>query len=91
MLVPFNDVKYTFVNIYAPTNLTDRKSFFETLDEFFFPADFLIISGDFNYEHDSDKFGGNVSLAAYLTEFRNTFNLVDGFCVKLFFSWLAIG
>ena len=39
---------------------------------------YMIIGGDFNcYEYDSDKFGGNVSLAAYLTEFRNTFNLVD--------------
>ena len=78
LLVSFNGVKYNVVNVYAPTNHTDRKSFFETLHEFFFPADFLIIGGDFNcYEYESDKFCGNVSLAAYLTEFRNTFNLVD--------------
>ena len=78
LLVSFNGVKYNVVNIYAPTNHTDHKSFFETLHEFFFPANFLIIGGDFNcYEYESDKFCGNVSLAAYLTEFRNTFNLVD--------------
>ena len=41
-----------------------------------FPADFSIIGDDSNcYEYDSNKFGGNVSLTAYLTEFRNTFNL----------------
>ena len=28
LLVSFNDVKYNFVNIYAPTNPTHRKSFF---------------------------------------------------------------
>ena len=78
LLVSFTDVKYNFINIYAPTNPTDRKSFFESLHEFFLPADFLVIGGDFNcYEFVSDKFGGNVSLAGYLTEFRNAFNLVD--------------
>ena len=33
-----------------------------------------IIGGDFNcYEHEFDKFGGNVSIANYLTEFRSAF------------------
>ena len=63
MLVSFNDVKYNFVNIYAPNNPAHHKSFFETLHEIFFPADFSIIGGDFNcYEYDSDKFAAHFPL-----------------------------
>ena len=63
LLVSFNDVKYNFVNIYAPTNPAHHKSFFETLHEIFFPADFSIIGGDFNcYEYDSDKFAAHFPL-----------------------------
>ena len=58
-----------------------RKSFIGTLHEYFFPANFLIVNTDFNcYEFDCDKFGGNVSLAAYLTDFWKAFNLVDVWC-----------
>ena len=75
VLVP---LKINLINIYAPTNLTDRKVFFENLHEFFLPADAVVLGGDFNcYKCDLDKFGGNTSLANYLIDFQSTFSLVD--------------
>ena len=69
--------KINVVNIYASTNLSERKAFFDSLHEFFFPADFLVISGDFNcYEHEMDKLGGNISIADYLMDFRSIFGLI---------------
>lgn len=65
-------------NIYAPTNLTERKLFFESFHEYFLPADAIVIAGDFNcYEYHLDKFGGNVSCAKYLSDFCSAFKLVD--------------
>ena len=70
--------KINVVNIYAPTNLSERKAFLDSLHEFFFPADFLVIGGDFNcYKHEMDKLGGNISIADYLTYFRSSFGLID--------------
>ena len=79
LLVAIDDIKFNFVNVYTPTNLTERKSFFKPLHQFFFPADFLIVGGDSNcYERNLDKFEGNISLAAYSTDFRTAFfNLID--------------
>ena len=59
-LLLYGNSKINVVNINAPTNLSERKAFFDSLHvEFFFPADFLVIGGDFNcYEHEMDKFGG---------------------------------
>ena len=63
-------LKINTVNIYSPTNLSERKAFFDSLHEFFFPADFLVIGGDFNcYDHEMDKLGGNISIADCLTVF----------------------
>ena len=78
VLIEFAGFRVNLVNIYAPTNLTERKAFFADLHHFFIPADGLILGGDFNcYESDLDKFGGNVSLASYFSEFHSAFNLVD--------------
>lgn len=78
LLFSINNLKINLVNIYAPTNLTDRKTFFENLHDFFLPADAIIVGGDFNcYERDLDKFGGNISLAQYLTDFRSAFSFTD--------------
>ena len=64
--------------IFAPTNLSECKAFFDNLHEFFYPADFLVIDGDFNcYEHEMDKLGGNISIADYLTDFCSSFGLID--------------
>lgn len=78
LLVKIDNFKINLICIYAPTNLTDRKLFFETLHEFFLPADATILGGDFNcYERELDKFGGNASLANYLTDFRLAFSFED--------------
>lgn len=51
-------------------NLTQRKDFLEST-KVFLPADGIVLGGDFNfYKNDSDKFGGNISRAEYLTEFH---------------------
>ena len=78
LLVEYNNRKFNIINVYAPTLLTDRKVFFENLHAFCLPADFTIIAGDFNcYESDLDKFGGNVSIAKYLSDFRRSLYLED--------------
>ena len=78
LLIRIDEVDFNLVNIYAPTNLTDRKSFFETIHEFFFPCSSLIVGGDFNcYESASDKFGGNVSIHSEYVNLKSDFRLVD--------------
>ena len=78
VVIKINDYSFNIVNIYAPTNFTERKVFFENLHEYFLPSDSIVIAGDFNcYEYQSDKTGGNLSCAKYLADFRSTFNLVD--------------
>ena len=63
ILIRIDNVDFNLVNIYAPTNLTQRKMFYETLHEFFLPCSALIVGGDFNcYDNAFDKFGGNVSI-----------------------------
>ena len=80
LLIELHGVKINLIAIYAPTSLTDRKAFFDSLHEFFLPADGVIVVGDFNcYERDLDKFGRNFSPANYLSDFRSTFNFVDAF------------
>ena len=61
-LLLYGNSKINVVNINAPTNLSGRKAFFDSLHvEFFFPADFLVIGGDFScYEHEMDKLWGEV-------------------------------
>ena len=59
------------VNIYAPTNLSDRKMFFDSLHHFFFSSVALIIGGDFNcYDKALDKFGGNFTTFRLLDVWR---------------------
>lgn len=51
------------VNIYAPTNKADRKSFFSDLTDYLFLGAKTIIGGNFNcIEKALDKFGGNTTL-----------------------------
>ena len=78
VVIKINDYSFNIVNIYAPTNLTERRVFFENLHEYFLPSDSIVIASDFNcYEYQSDKTGSNLSCAKYLAHFRTTFNLVD--------------
>ena len=56
LLISIGTCKINLVNIYAPTNLTERKVSFDDLHEFFLSADRQIISGDFNcYERESTE------------------------------------
>lgn len=78
ILIRINDVDINFVNVYAPTNRTDRKSFYASIHEFFIPASALVIGGDFNcYENALDKFGGNISIDKACSSLRSDFVLVD--------------
>lgn len=78
VVINLNGYCINIVNIYAPTNLTEQKVFFQNLHEFFLPSDAIFITGDFNcYEYQTDKTSGNWSCAKYLSDFRSTFNLVD--------------
>ena len=85
-------MRVNLVNIFSPTNLTECKAFFANLHEYFIPADGLILGGDFNgYESELDKFGGNTSIANYLSDFRSSFKLVDVWhkhhCKRREMSW----
>ena len=78
ILIRSNGVDVNLVNIYAPTNLAERKIFFDSLHEFFIPSDAIIIGGDFNcYDNVLDKFGGNISIHKEYESLKNDFSLVD--------------
>ena len=78
ILIKIDNVNLNLVNIYAPTNLTDRKIFFDSLHDFFFPSAALIIGGDFNcYDKALDKFGGNLSVHKDYDDLKTTFRLLD--------------
>ena len=78
ILFELANARFNLINIYAPTNLSERKTFFETLHQFIFPSDDIVIGGDFNcYDHELDKFGSNISIANYLSDFRSSFKLID--------------
>ena len=78
VLARVGDINYNFVNIYAPSNQTERKRFFNTISNYFFPNSVKFIAGDFNcIESASDKFGGNFICAKELKELRMNVHLVD--------------
>jgi len=71
-------VDLNLVNIYAPTNRSERKSFYDSLHEFFIPSAAFIVGGDFNcYDNALDKFGGNVSIHHEYDFFKRSFALLD--------------
>lgn len=83
VLVSLGSFKCNLVNVYAPTNRSDRSNFFLSVHQFFFPNSRIIIGGDFNcYDSALDKFGGNVSLSSDLSSFKSCFNLVDAWRCK---------
>ena len=78
LLIRIDNVNLNLVNIYAPTNLSDRKIFFDSLHDFFFSSAALIIGGDFNcYDKALDKFGGNFSVHKDYDGLKTTFRLLD--------------
>ena len=78
LLIDYLGSQINLLGIYAPNNPAQRNSFFENLHEFFIPASYRIICGDFNsYDNELDKFGGNYSPCRSLSDFKVNFNLVD--------------
>lgn len=78
VLARAGDVNYNFVNIYAPTNPSERKRFFDTIPDYFFPNSLRILAGDFNcVESAADKFGGNFVPANELKDLRRHTRVVD--------------
>ncbi len=78
LVIRIDGVDLNLVNVYAPTNLTDRKLFFESLHEFFIPSTACIVGGDLNcYDNSLDKFGGNVSIHKEYDSLKNDFALID--------------
>ena len=77
-LATLNGLRLNLVNIYAPTNLSERKVFFDSLPDFFFPHSLKIIGGDFNcFESEFDKFQGNICISSELRDFRTLHRLID--------------
>ena len=71
-------LNFNIVNIYAPTNLTEQKCFYENLHDFFIPNTLKIIVGDFNcVKNASDKHGVVFSQPKDLIDFRTQFKLID--------------
>lgn len=78
VLALLDDLRFNFVNIYAPTNPSEQKGFFDTIHECFFPNSFMVMGGDFNcIESDLDNFGGNSSTCFDLKDLRAVHRLVD--------------
>ena len=78
LLLDLDGCIINLLNIYARTNLTEQKVFFETLHEYFLPSDSRVIAGDFNcYESQLDKSGGNYVPATYLSDLQSAFSLCD--------------
>ena len=77
-LATLNGLRLNLVNIYAPTNPSERKVFFDTIPDFFFPHSLKIIGGDFNcFESEFDKFQGNICISSDLREFRTLHRLIN--------------
>lgn len=78
-LVLVGSHKINIVNIYAPNALSERRAFFDQLQNLFFSQGDLIIAGDFNcVEHELGKLG-SVSSADkdILSTLKSDFSLVD--------------
>ena len=71
------------INIYAPTNITDRKRFFSDLNEYFF-SECQIIGGDFDcIDSDRDKYGGSAAIISEDTKkLKSDFRLIDVWLCK---------
>ena len=74
---------FQLINIYAPTNLKDRLTFFKELHKIIGKRNNTLLAGDFNMLEDIflDKLGGNTSnthlIGLDITEIKNQNNLVD--------------
>ena len=81
----FNEISLNVINVYAPTNPTERKPFLRSLHSYFLPHSELLVGGDFNcYDNSIDKFGGNTNplLSKELSDFKACFRLRDAWRCK---------
>ena len=80
-LIEIDSCKLNLINLYAPNDISDRKTFFERLHDFFLSQGDLVISGDFNcVDQPSDKFHSSdvpSSDKKCLTTLLSDFSLVD--------------
>lgn len=78
VLAHLGETRYNLVNVYAPTNPTERKCFYDTLPDYFFLNSIKIIAGDFNcIKSVVDKFGGTSAVFTDLSNLHKIHRLVD--------------
>ena len=83
LLISLKDTNFNLLNIYAPTEISKRTSFFQSLHRYFYPHSVIIIGGDFNcYDNPLDKFGGNLNLFRDFTAFKSSFQFTDAWRQK---------
>ena len=82
LLISLNNICINLLNIYAPTNPTVRKIFFQSLTPFLFPRSRVVIAGDFNcYDSILDKVG-STSIDFHFSEFKSLNFLRDAWRLK---------
>ena len=83
LLISCNGARVNLVNVYTPTNPTERGLFFQSLDPYFFPNSRLLLAGDLNCSDGSlDKMGGSVSIDARLSDFKSVHFFRDAWRLK---------
>ena len=76
--IRIGDVDVNFVNIYAFTNVTDRKNFYDELHEYFITGSAIVVGGDFKcYDNSLDKFASNAAIHKEYDSLLTDFRLVD--------------
>ena len=87
--------KLNLINIYAPNLVSERKTFFEQIHDFFLSQGDYLIAGDFNcVDRAIDKFQSDNVLSSdknCLAALKADFSLVDVYCKLnphgIFFTW----
>lgn len=95
LLIDFQNYRFNLVNVYAPTAVSERKSFFSCLHDFFISQGTLIIGGDFNcFDNTLDKFNCSIVRSidkSSLRSLKSDFSLTDIWRKqnpqKILFTW----
>ena len=83
LLIHVNGIKVNLVNVYAPTNLTERAVFFQSLQPYLFPNSHLLLAGHFNcYDGTLDKMGGSVLIDARFCDLKSVHFVRDAWHLK---------
>jgi len=82
LLIYVNGTKVNLVNVYAPTNPTERGVFFQSLQPYLFSNSYLLLAGDFNcYDGTLDKMG-SVSTDARFSDLKSAHFVRDAWRLK---------